>query len=319
MQEPFEDNIYPEKPILKEKNEVNSWGKTIATMIIFIGTFMLLFNEEFYFILILVGALFIHELGHYLLMKVFKYQNVKMYFVPLMGAFVQGNKKKYSQFESLLVVGAGPFPGIILGIICSIIFQSTREPLLLSCSIIFFALNIINLLPLDPLDGGQLFKLFLKKNSNFFLLIFSFLSSLVLIGIGFFLDNWFLMGFGFIMGIRVRNMQQLHYIRKELTEQRINYHKDYSDLTNKDYSLIKNTLLENSKTLNKYKQLDDSEQTEKLIAEQVKAILVTPLERDASLIFKLGVLLFWITSFIAPILVLLNIDSYYINYDILFR
>jgi Zn-dependent protease len=288
-------------------------------MIIFIGTFMLLFNEEFYFILILVGALFIHELGHFLFMKLFNYQNVKMYFVPLMGAFVQGNKSKYSQFESLLVVGAGPFPGIILGIICAIVFQSTHEPLFLSCAIIFFALNIINLFPLDPMDGGQLFKLLLKKNSNFFLLIFSFLSSLILIGLGFYLENWFLMGFGFIMGIRVRSMQQMYYIRKELAEQRINYHIDYSDLPNRDYSMIKNILLEHSKTLSKYKQMDDSDATDKMIAEQVKGILVAPIERDASLFFKIGVILFWLASFIVPIFVLLNIDSYYINYGILFR
>ncbi len=319
MENNLDDSFYPAKPILEEKNEKNSWIKTFVSILLFIVTFFLIFKEEFNFILILVIVLFIHELGHFLLMKLFNYQNVKMYFVPLMGAFVQGNKPKYSQFESLLVVGAGPFPGIILGIVCAFIFQSTHEPLLLTASIIFFALNMINLLPLDPLDGGQLFKLLLNRNSNFFLLIFSFLSSLILIGIGLYLDNWFMIGFGFILGFRVRNMQKLYYIRKELTQKGINYQIDYSDLPNREYSLIKNTLLENSKALSKYKDLDDSIDTEKLIAEQVKSILIAPLDRDISLLFKIGVLALWIASFIIPIMVLLSIDSYYINYGILFR
>ena len=39
-------------------------------------------------ILILVGILFFHELGHLLGMKLFKYKNLKMMFIPLLGAAV---------------------------------------------------------------------------------------------------------------------------------------------------------------------------------------------------------------------------------------
>ena len=50
-------------------------------------------------------------------MKLFNYENVRMLFIPLMGAFVQGSKEKYSQTQSFIVVAAGPFPGICFGII----------------------------------------------------------------------------------------------------------------------------------------------------------------------------------------------------------
>jgi len=56
------------------------------------------------FILPLIIVLLIHEMGHFLLMKLFKYDNVRMLFIPLMGAFVQGNKEEYSQKQSLWVV-----------------------------------------------------------------------------------------------------------------------------------------------------------------------------------------------------------------------
>ena len=130
------------------------------------------FSEEILFISFLLFVLFIHELGHFSFMKKFKYKHVKMLFVPLMGAFVQGKKKIYSQKESLLVVGAGPFPGIILGVILFFLFLSFKMDWLLFLAIMFFLLNIINLLPLAPLDGGQLLKLLLNKSSDLFLLIF---------------------------------------------------------------------------------------------------------------------------------------------------
>ena len=201
--------------------------------------------------------LLIHELGHFLFMKLFRYENVKMLFVPLMGAFVQGKKKKYSQVESLLVVGAGPFPGMILGVLFLYLSSVYHETNFFLLSILFLALNSINLLPLDPLDGGQLFKLLLRKNSDLFLLIFSFSSSMILIALGLYLENWYLTGFGFLMGFRVRNMQRNYIIRKCLREENINFTKDYNELTNQEYAQIREVILDNSKSLKKFKEMDE--------------------------------------------------------------
>ena len=35
---------------------------------------------------ILVGVLFVHELGHWVAMRVFGYRNLKMFFIPFFGA-----------------------------------------------------------------------------------------------------------------------------------------------------------------------------------------------------------------------------------------
>ena len=72
-------------------------------------------QDQFLFLMNLLIVLVIHEMGHFIAMKVFKYQNVRMLFIPLMGAFVQGKKSNYSQKQSLIVLIAGPFPGIIIG------------------------------------------------------------------------------------------------------------------------------------------------------------------------------------------------------------
>jgi len=39
---------------------------------------------------IVVGVLFVHEMGHYLAMRVFRYRNVRMFFIPGFGAAVSG-------------------------------------------------------------------------------------------------------------------------------------------------------------------------------------------------------------------------------------
>ena len=57
---------------------------------------------SFIFIFFVIAVLFIHEMGHFSFMKLFKYTNVIMMFVPLMGAFVRGEKEKYEQKQSVL-------------------------------------------------------------------------------------------------------------------------------------------------------------------------------------------------------------------------
>jgi Zn-dependent protease len=316
MNESHENSFYPQKPIFEEKKESGTWMKTVLSMALFIGTFLLFFEEQVSFVLMLVLVLFIHELGHFLLMKLFKYENVKMLFVPLMGAFVQGKKKQYSQVESLLVVGAGPFPGIILGVLFLFLFHMNLNANYFLISILFFALNLINLLPLDPLDGGQLFKLLLRKNSDLFLLIFSFTSSMILILLGLYLENWYLTLFGFFMGFRVRNMQRNYIIRKCLREESINYTKDYNELSNQEYSQIKDVILDNSKSLKKFKDMDEGDDADRLVAQEVNSILVVPMQMNASWWLKLLILLFWIASFVLPVYFILQIDPALFDYGI---
>ena len=129
---------------------------TLLSLLLFVASFMILFSDRIQFLVFLIVVLFIHEMGHFLFMKLFNYRNVKMMFVPLMGAFVQGVKKIYSQKESFFVILGGPVPGILLGIIGSIFAIHYEMEWLLELSGIFMILNMINLLPLDPLDGGQL-------------------------------------------------------------------------------------------------------------------------------------------------------------------
>ena len=293
-------NLYPSKPKLREKETKNKWSVTLLSFVAFILSFLILFSDNIQFLVFLIVVLFIHELGHFLFMKLFRYRNVRMMFVPLMGAFVQGAKKVYSQKESFLVVLGGPVPGVILGVIGAVFAYQYQIDWMLELSAVFILLNMINLLPLDPLDGGQLFRLLVKYDHDLFLMIFSLVSSVTLIAAGYFIDSWPLMLFGFLMSFRVRSIQKRHLIRKALKEQQIVYTQTYEELSDMDYARIRSVVVHQNPSLQKYKELGNSN-TDRLIAEHVNTVLEIPLIQDSGLVFKVIVVLFWLLCFAAPV------------------
>jgi Zn-dependent protease len=301
------NSLYPEKPILEKEEVKNNWGLTVFSLLLFILSLLLVFSEKFIFIAFLILVLFIHEMGHLLVMKFFKYENVRMLFIPLMGAFVQGSKPKYSQRESLLVVFAGPLPGILFGAIALYVASVIQNESVLTLGFIFIFLNTINLLPVDPLDGGQMFKLLVHRQRDLFLMIFALVSSILMIVVGFLVGDYLIIVFGFIMGIRVRGMQRNYVVRSKLDDLEVNYRCTYEELSNRDYSLIKSVLIDNSTTLKKYIEMSE-EDIDPIMAPKVSAMLIAPIKKDASLFFKIALIILWISSFIGPLILFLNLD-----------
>jgi len=233
-----------------------------------------------------------------------------MLFIPLMGAFVQGSKEKYSQTQSFIVVAAGPFPGICIGIITLFLSSFYELNWLLELSYLFLFLNIINLIPIDPLDGGQLFKLLVRKKRDLFLIIFAFISSLILILVGFLIwlyelndFSWVTIIFGFFMGIRVRGMQRNYQIRKLLDEQNVNYISTYDDLSNRDYAMIRDVIVAETPSLKKFLEISD-EQNDDVLASHVNSVLLAPVKYDASFWFKFTIVALWIFLVFFPIFIL---------------
>lgn len=301
-------NFSQEKPELIEHKPKTGLSLTVFSMALFVLVFMLVLGDEVSFILFILVVLLIHELGHFLTMKLFKYENVRMLFIPLMGAFVQGSKKNYSQRQSFLVTVAGPFPGILIGALLMWYGTVVHSTWMMELSGLFLMLNIINLLPLDPLDGGQMFKLFFRNNHEFFLMVFAFISSIAMIGVGWVMNSAIIMIFGFFMGFRVRAMQKRYQMHKELKEVDVDYTTTYNLLSYRDFVKIKNILLEHTPALRKFVEQASEDESDNVMASQVNSVLDVPLNRDASIIFKLMILLFWVASFITPFLLFFYLD-----------
>jgi len=311
-----EFDFYPQKPDLIERESRGSLSSTIFSMVLFVMVFLFVFADSVRFVAMLLIVLVIHELGHYIMMKRFKYKNVRMLFIPLMGAFVSGSKSEYSQKQSFFMIAAGPMPGILIGSLLILFSQSFDSTAMFNFGLIFSVLNLLNLVPLDPLDGGQLFKLLLRKNHELLLLVFAFFSSLIIIALGWFLDSYILIIFGFLMGFRVRSLQKRYQMHKDCIEEEVNFRTTYKKLTNKEFSKIKTIVLQHTPTLAKYIEFADSSEVESLLASQVNSVLVTPTVKDTSLVFRIILVLFWILCFLSPIILFYTIDKTWIEYAV---
>jgi stage IV sporulation protein FB len=304
----FSESYYSEKPILKKEEPRTNGKSTVASLLLFVVSLLLFFGTEYRFMIELLVVLFLHELGHFITMKRFHYKGVRMLFVPLMGGFVQGEKNHYSQRESLLVAFSGPLPGIIIGVVLWVLGTNWKYEWMIETAYLSFFLNVTNLLPLQPLDGGRVFKSLFIEKFELLQIVFTFVSSLILIGIGYFYELYILMLFGFIMGVTVRNMHKRYLIHKALQLEKVNYTVPYEALTNKEYAYIKEEVLNYSPTIKKFAALssdDDNEEFEQIMAREVKNNLIQPMKMDMSTFAKVIAFVMWVSAIVGPVLLII--------------
>lgn len=117
----------------------------------------LLFNLETAIGLLL--AITVHELGHYVAMRVLGYRNVHMLALPLVGGVTMGRDPAPSAGRNAWVSLMGPLPGLLIGAVLIVFaglagFAEGTSWLWLFAAF-FLVINYLNLLPILPLDGGR--------------------------------------------------------------------------------------------------------------------------------------------------------------------
>lgn len=127
------------------------------------------------------SIIFIHELGHFLMAKYFKWNIDKIYFYPYGGYTKFNDYLNRPLYQELLIMLAGPLFQIIYYFII-ISFLSYKSVELFKTY--HYAILIFNLLPIYPLDGGKLlhiiFNYFAPFRKSFKLVIFiSFTSCII--------------------------------------------------------------------------------------------------------------------------------------------
>jgi Zn-dependent protease len=110
---------------------------------------------------ILVAVIFFHELGHWSAMRLFGYQDLRIFFIPFFGAAASGRKHAAPGWQQGVVLLAGPLPGIVAA--CALVVFREQLPWqpswLHEATMMLLILNVFNLLPFMPLDGGRLLQL----------------------------------------------------------------------------------------------------------------------------------------------------------------
>ncbi len=126
---------------------------TSASMLVSIGAYALIWGWRFGvgFVLLLL----VHEMGHVLQLRREGIKASAPMFIPFLGAFV-GMKEMPKDAAAEARVGlAGPILGALGCLIPLGIFALTGNELFMALTFVGFFLNLINLLPVLPLDGGR--------------------------------------------------------------------------------------------------------------------------------------------------------------------
>ena len=185
----FEESVLGE--LEKIRNPKGNWVQTVVilavSLMLFIGLGMR--NNPVAFTVMLVGVLFFHELGHYVGMRIFGYRNVRMFFIPLFGAAVSGQKTGAKSYQEAIVTLLGPLPGLCLAVVLLGValvpgFGREHRLVLVQASLLLGFINGFNLLPIFPLDGGRLLNQILFSRNRYLEGVFQFLAALALIAFG---------------------------------------------------------------------------------------------------------------------------------------
>lgn len=174
----------------------------LITLIVFYYVGLLSSGLGYIFAIILV--IFLHEAGHLLGMRIFGYRNLQMFFIPFIGAAVSGQSRNVPSYKKAIVALLGPAPGLIIGVVLLLISIVTESRIFLLLSLVFLLLNIFNLLPFFPLDGGRFLHEILFSRNRYIELIFRLIAALSLLLLALALKWWILGIIGFLGLITVQ-------------------------------------------------------------------------------------------------------------------
>jgi stage IV sporulation protein FB len=306
----------PPKPLAKEqKSRANIWLRSASSLALYLILGYYIFHS-FELLLLITAIVVFHELGHFLAMKSFRYKDLGIFFIPLLGAYVSGSKREVSQKESAIILLAGPLPGIILGTVLYLLYNNNPDLSVAgvsfyTVSLLLILLNIINLIPVYPLDGGQLLNRVFLNEESWVSKVFVFLSAAFLCWIALFGTNppfYLLLLFPVMMLLRLFGDSKLNTVEKKIETAGINLDRSYEELTDEDYWKIRNILIEEHpgfKGISTSPPYEYDTREEKIMT-TIQSMLHRHLIQDVSIAGKIFILLIWIAAFAAPWL--LNMD-----------
>src|SRR5213082_1339798 len=102
-----------------------------------------------------IALLFVHEMGHVIALRREGLKASAPMFIPFMGAVIAARSLGENALAEARVGLAGPILGSIGAAACILVWHVTGNDLWRALAFTGFFLNLFNLLPVVPLDGGR--------------------------------------------------------------------------------------------------------------------------------------------------------------------
>ncbi len=157
--------------------KVGKFGLAIGSL----ATYTYLFTWQF--AIMIMVSLFIHEFGHIVAMKRCGLHTKGIYFIPFVGAAAVTDGMLKSRKDEVFIAIMGPVWGFGLAILTALVWIVTDNTLFAAAAGWMAMLNLFNLLPINPLDGGRIMKSItfsINSNMGFIFLGIGIVASMIL-------------------------------------------------------------------------------------------------------------------------------------------
>lgn len=128
-------------------------AKTMLTMFLSLGVYWTAWGWKF--ALGVIVSIYVHEMGHVSALKRYGIRASAPTFIPGFGALVRLKQMPTNPRENARIGLSGPAWGLITAMLCYLAFLVTGWPLLGAIAKVGAWINLFNLLPIPPLDGGR--------------------------------------------------------------------------------------------------------------------------------------------------------------------
>ncbi len=103
-----------------------------------------------------VALLFVHEMGHYIAARRRGLPVGAPTFIPFVGAWIELKQMPHDAETEAYVGLGGPLLGTVGALVCYFWARDSGAPWLLAVAYAGFFLNLFNMIPLSPFDGGRI-------------------------------------------------------------------------------------------------------------------------------------------------------------------
>jgi len=128
--------------------------KTLISMVIYLATYAVFYGWKF--AVALVYLLFVHESGHLYAAKKLKMPTSPAIFIPFVGAVIGMKERPKSAKDEAFLAYMGPLFGLLAFLPAIPLYWWTKEPFWAFVIVLGSIINLFNLIPMTPLDGGRI-------------------------------------------------------------------------------------------------------------------------------------------------------------------
>jgi len=134
--------------------KLGKFASTLGSMFIMIFIYAQMFGWAYGLGFVLL--IFAHEMGHYIVAKNVDIDVSGPVFIPFVGAFINMREQPKNALIEAKIAAGGPILGSLAALACVLFYMLTSNSLFLALAYSGFMINLFNLIPLHPLDGGRI-------------------------------------------------------------------------------------------------------------------------------------------------------------------